>query len=79
MFTQENHFLCFNNSYLTVKNTLHLNIWKKEIQKIYRVALLGEKVHFMKLHLKFLRRRWLVHVACLNLLEYCVDTFFKFL
>jgi hypothetical protein len=37
-----------------------------------------DKVHFMKLHLKFLKRKLLVYVICLNLLEYYVCTFFKF-
>jgi hypothetical protein len=38
---------------------------------------MGERVHFIKLDLKFLRRKLLVHVISLNLLEFCVNTFFK--
>jgi len=37
-----------------------------------------DKVHFMKLHLMLLKRKLLIHVICLNLLEYYVGTFFKF-
>jgi hypothetical protein len=39
---------------------------------------MGDKVHFMKLHLKFLRRKLFVCVISLNLLKFCVGTFFKF-
>jgi hypothetical protein len=39
---------------------------------------MGEKVHFMKFHLKFLRIKLRVHAISLNLLEFCVRTFFNF-